>query len=48
MVDEQKMMALNYSYGFERDSAQLAKNDDDHTKFSNPLEVRLPNAPVRW
>ncbi|KAF8740251.1 Lecithin:cholesterol acyltransferase, partial [Rhizoctonia solani] len=41
----QKMMALNYSYGFERDLEQLAKNDDDHTKFSNPLEVRLPNAP---
>ncbi|KAF8756677.1 Lecithin:cholesterol acyltransferase [Rhizoctonia solani] len=41
----QKMMALNYSYGFERDPEQLAKNDDDHTKFSNPLEVRLPNAP---
>ncbi|CAE6353271.1 unnamed protein product [Rhizoctonia solani] len=41
----QKMMATNYSYGFERDPEQLAKNDDDHTKFSNPLEVRLPNAP---
>lgn len=43
---EQKMMALNYSYGIEKDPDQLAKNDDDHTKFSNPLEVRLPNAPV--
>ncbi|EUC57472.1 phospholipid:diacylglycerol acyltransferase [Rhizoctonia solani AG-3 Rhs1AP] len=41
----QKMMAMNYSYGIERDPDQLAKNDDDHTKFSNPLEVRLPNAP---
>ncbi|CAE7128382.1 unnamed protein product [Rhizoctonia solani] len=28
-----------------RDPDQLAKNDDDHTKFSNPLEVKLPNAP---
>ncbi|KDN40128.1 hypothetical protein RSAG8_08328, partial [Rhizoctonia solani AG-8 WAC10335] len=41
----QKMMAMNYSYGIERDPDQLAKNDNDHTKFSNPLEVRLPNAP---
>ncbi|CAE6392804.1 unnamed protein product, partial [Rhizoctonia solani] len=41
----QKMMAMNYSYGFERDPEQLAKNGDDHTKFSNPLEVELPNAP---
>jgi phospholipid:diacylglycerol acyltransferase len=40
------MMAMNYSYGFERDPEQLAKNGDDHTKFSNPLEVELPNAPV--
>ncbi|CAE6472572.1 unnamed protein product [Rhizoctonia solani] len=41
----QKMMAMNYSYGIERDPDQLAKNNDDHTKFSNPLEVMLPNAP---
>ncbi|CAE6486931.1 unnamed protein product [Rhizoctonia solani] len=41
----QKMMATNYSYGIERDPEQLARNDDDHTKFSNPLEVKLPNAP---
>ncbi|QRV83960.1 phospholipid: diacylglycerol acyltransferase [Ceratobasidium sp. AG-Ba] len=41
----QRMMALNYSYGIERDEEQLKKNGDDHTKFSNPLEVQLPNAP---
>lgn len=40
------MMTRNYSYGIERDPERLAKNDDDHTKFSNPLEVKLPNAPV--
>ena len=40
------MMAMNYSYGIERDEEQLKKNGDDHTKFSNPLEVQLPNAPV--
>ncbi|KAF8608141.1 LACT-domain-containing protein [Ceratobasidium sp. AG-I] len=41
----QKMLARNYSYGIERDPERLARNDDDHTKFSNPLEVKLPNAP---
>ncbi|KAG9084870.1 hypothetical protein FS749_004890 [Ceratobasidium sp. UAMH 11750] len=41
----QRMMAQNYSYGIERDEEQLKKNNDDHTKFSNPLEVQLPNAP---
>ncbi|KAK0454756.1 phospholipid:diacylglycerol acyltransferase [Armillaria borealis] len=41
----QKMMATNYSVGIERDEATLKRNDGDHTKWSNPLEVRLPNAP---
>ncbi|WVW84254.1 hypothetical protein I302_106284 [Kwoniella bestiolae CBS 10118] len=41
----QRMMESNYSVGFERDEEQLKKNDRDHTKWSNPLEVRLPEAP---
>ncbi|KAK0212623.1 phospholipid:diacylglycerol acyltransferase [Desarmillaria ectypa] len=41
----QKMMTTNYSVGIERDEAILKRNDGDHTKWSNPLEVRLPNAP---
>ncbi|KAG6857717.1 hypothetical protein H0H87_004133 [Tephrocybe sp. NHM501043] len=41
----QKMLASNYSFGLERDEAALARNDHDHTKWTNPLEVRLPNAP---
>ncbi|KAJ3517266.1 hypothetical protein NLJ89_g617 [Agrocybe chaxingu] len=41
----QKMLQTNYSYGIERDERQLKRNDADHRKWSNPLEVRLPNAP---
>ncbi|KAK6909810.1 hypothetical protein I203_103832 [Kwoniella mangroviensis CBS 8507] len=41
----QRMMESNYSVGFERDEEQLKRNDRDHTKWSNPLEVRLPEAP---
>ncbi|KAK0504549.1 phospholipid:diacylglycerol acyltransferase [Armillaria luteobubalina] len=41
----QKMMETNYSVGIERDEATLKRNDGDHTKWTNPLEVRLPNAP---
>ncbi|WWC89112.1 uncharacterized protein L201_004030 [Kwoniella dendrophila CBS 6074] len=41
----QRMMESNYSVGFETDVEQLKKNDRDHTKWSNPLEVRLPEAP---
>ncbi|KAH7102236.1 LACT-domain-containing protein [Auriculariales sp. MPI-PUGE-AT-0066] len=41
----QKMVGGNYSYGIERDEAKLKKNDNDHRKWTNPLEVRLPNAP---
>ncbi|KAH8917628.1 Lecithin:cholesterol acyltransferase [Atractiella rhizophila] len=41
----QKMLQTNYSYGIERDYAQIEKNDNDHRKWTNPLETRLPNAP---
>ncbi|GLB37391.1 putative lecithin:cholesterol acyltransferase [Lyophyllum shimeji] len=41
----QEMLATNYSYGIERDEAALKRNDLDFTKWTNPLEVRLPNAP---
>lgn len=41
----QKMLEGNYSHGFERDPKQIKKNDQDHRKWSNPLEVQLPNAP---
>ncbi|KIK61203.1 hypothetical protein GYMLUDRAFT_43281 [Collybiopsis luxurians FD-317 M1] len=41
----QKMLATNYSFGIERDEEVLKRNDFDHTKWTNPLEVRLPNAP---
>jgi phospholipid:diacylglycerol acyltransferase len=44
-VTFQKMLETNYSYGIERDEEQLKKNDEDHTKWSNPLEVSLPYAP---
>ena len=39
------MMEANYSCGIERNEQNLIANDDDHTKWSNPLESRLPNAP---
>ncbi|OBZ89829.1 Phospholipid:diacylglycerol acyltransferase [Choanephora cucurbitarum] len=35
----------NYSFGLTTDKMQLAKNDNDPTKWSNPLESRLPHAP---
>ncbi|KAJ8296972.1 Phospholipid:diacylglycerol acyltransferase [Rhodotorula toruloides] len=41
----QQMLASNFSFGFERDEEQLVKNNDDHSKWSNPLEVQLPKAP---
>lgn len=41
----QKMLETNYSYGIERDEEQLSRNDLDHRKWTNPLEVRLPRAP---
>lgn len=39
------MLASNFSLGFERSAKQLKKNNLDHTKWSNPLEVQLPLAP---
>ena len=42
---EQKMLATNFSYGIEKDEKKLKANDRDHTKWSNPLESMLPNAP---
>ncbi|OBZ69479.1 Phospholipid:diacylglycerol acyltransferase [Grifola frondosa] len=41
----QRMMALNYSFEIERDEAQLKRNNLDFRKWTNPLEVQLPNAP---
>ncbi|EIW80823.1 phospholipid diacylglycerol acyltransferase [Coniophora puteana RWD-64-598 SS2] len=41
----QKMIDTNYSFGIERDEEVLKRNDGDPTKWNNPLEVRLPNAP---
>ncbi|GAA6018214.1 hypothetical protein JCM11491_005636 [Sporobolomyces phaffii] len=41
----QQMLASNFSFGFEKNEEQLIKNNDDHTKWSNPLEVQLPKAP---
>lgn len=35
----QRMMASNFSYGIERSEKQLAKNGEDPSKWSNPLEV---------
>lgn len=43
--DYQRMFESNYSVGFETDIEQLKANDKDHRKWSNPLEVQLPNAP---
>ena len=34
------MMATNYSFGIERDDEVLKKNDLDHRKWTNPLEIR--------
>jgi phospholipid:diacylglycerol acyltransferase len=39
------MLATNFSYGIEKDEKKLKENDHDHTKWTNPLEIRLPNAP---
>jgi phospholipid:diacylglycerol acyltransferase len=39
------MLATNFSYGIEKDEKKLKANDRDHTKWTNPLESRLPNAP---
>jgi hypothetical protein len=41
----QRMMAANFSNGFERDEGQLKRNNADETKWTNPLEIQLPYAP---
>lgn len=41
----QKMIRNNYSFGIERNEKMLKKNALDPRKWSNPLEVQLPNAP---
>ena len=41
----QKMLHSNYSFGIERDPAQIQANNADPTKWTNPLEVALPYAP---
>jgi phospholipid:diacylglycerol acyltransferase len=41
----QKMIWANYSFGIERDERVLKKNALDPRKWTNPLEVQLPNAP---
>lgn len=34
-----------YSFGIAKTKEELAANNDHHSKWSNPLEVTLPNAP---
>ncbi|PVF93551.1 putative LRO1-a lecithin cholesterol acyltransferase-like protein [Serendipita vermifera] len=41
----QRMIASNYSFGFERNEEKLKANNHDPRKWTNPLEVQLPNAP---
>ncbi|RCK60524.1 Phospholipid:diacylglycerol acyltransferase [Candida viswanathii] len=40
-----KRVRENYSYGITDSKAQLEKNNNDHLKWSNPLEAALPKAP---
>lgn len=40
-----KRIEDNYSFGLAETKEELAKNNHDHLKWSNPLEVSLPNAP---
>lgn len=42
LVLRQKMLSMNYSFGFERDEKVLARNDFDPRKWTNPLEIRYP------
>jgi phospholipid:diacylglycerol acyltransferase len=42
LTTSQKMIATNYSYGIEREEDVLRLNDLDHTKWTNPLEIRYP------
>ncbi|KAH9927405.1 LACT-domain-containing protein [Amylocystis lapponica] len=45
-VHFQKMIASNYSFGIERDEDALKRNNEDHRKWTNPLEIQLPHAPT--
>jgi phospholipid:diacylglycerol acyltransferase len=40
------MIATNYSYGIERDEEALKRNDLNHTKWTNPLEIRYYSLPL--
>ncbi|KZT04731.1 phospholipid/diacylglycerol acyltransferase [Laetiporus sulphureus 93-53] len=42
----QRMMETNYSFGIERDEKALKRNNLDHRKWTNPLEIQLPYAPT--
>ncbi|PKI82533.1 hypothetical protein MVES_003485 [Malassezia vespertilionis] len=44
-IEYQNMIATNYSFGFEKDAKQIQRNNKDPRKWTNPLEVQLPNAP---
>ena len=44
-TDWHDMVSRNFSLGFERSRKQLERNSQDHTKWSNPLEIQLPKAP---
>lgn len=44
-IPERRQLTCPRQFGFERDEEQLVKNNDDHSKWSNPLEVQLPKAP---
>lgn len=41
----EKRVKDQYSYGLARTAKELKKNNHDHSKWSNPLEAALPNAP---
>lgn len=40
-----KRVKENYSYGIAYTKEELESNNQDHSKWSNPLEAALPNAP---
>ncbi|KAF7722336.1 hypothetical protein EC973_003426 [Apophysomyces ossiformis] len=39
------LLSRSYSFGISVSEKELKENDNDHTKWSNPLESRLPIAP---
>lgn len=44
--ETKRMMGTNFSVGIERNEEQLLKNNADHTKWSNPLEIQYVFAPA--